>query len=136
MHKTLAVRQLMVHEGFRSKPYKCQMGKLTIGFGMNLEATPMPVEVAMLWLEMEVDKADKELDKELDFYKDLDEKRKSVLINMAFNLGMEGLLKFKNTLDYVSKNKFTEASVEMLESIWASQVGERANELSEIMEKA
>jgi lysozyme len=125
----------MIHEGFRSKPYQCTMGKLTIGFGFNLEALEMPVEVALYWLEILVEETDKILHSNIPYYDELSDNRKAVLINMAFNLGIDGLLKFRKTLEYLAKKKYVEASQEMLKSIWASQVGYRANELSEQMKR-
>ena len=53
---------------------------------------------------------------------------------MAFNLGVEGLLKFQNTLAFVEHGQYKEASKEMLNSLWAEQVGDRAKELAQMME--
>jgi lysozyme len=69
----------------------------------------------------------------LSFFDELSETRKSVLVNMAFNLGVAGLMKFKNMLKAVSEKRWEDASSEMLNSRWADQVGNRAIELSEMM---
>jgi len=55
---------------------------------------------------------------------------KMVLIDMAFNLGVNGLLKFKKTLEFIKNGKFINASNEMLNSAWKFQVGQRAYDLS------
>ena len=52
---------------------------------------------------------------------------------MAFNMGTAGLLKFKNTLGLIKDGKYKEASVEMLNSAWAKQVGKRATNLSNMI---
>ena len=70
----------------------------------------------------------------LPWFNELDDVRKRVLIDMAFNLGLYGLLEFKNTLRYVSEGKYSQASRNMLLSLWADQVGQRAKTLSRMME--
>lgn len=54
---------------------------------------------------------------------------KTVLINMAFNLGLKGLLKFKNTLRYIRDKNYNQAATNMTLSLWYNQVGSRAREL-------
>jgi len=134
-HKDIAVKQLMRHEGFRPKPYKCTSVKETIGFGINLETESMPYEVALFWLEYKVEENDKILSEKLSFYSDLTDNRKSVLTNMCFNLGLTGLLRFVKTLKFIEQGKYLDASKEMLDSKWAIEdVGKsRSTELSELM---
>ena len=136
-HKDVAVKQLIGHEGFKSKPYKCTNNKWTIGFGINLETESIPYEVALFWLEYKVEETDNILSGKLIFYSGLTDNRKSVLINMAFNLGINGLLNFRKTLKLIEQGNFLDASKEMLDSQWAREdVGnERSNELSELMKK-
>lgn len=50
---------------------------------------------------------------------------------MCFNLGIAGLLKFKKFIAAVNDGFFELAAKEMLDSLWAKQVGNRAIELSE-----
>ncbi|MCQ2741367.1 MAG: glycoside hydrolase family protein, partial [Alphaproteobacteria bacterium] len=59
--------------------------------------------------------------------------RRGVIVEMAFNLGMGGLAKFKKFLVAAQRGDYAEASVEMLDSTWARQVKKRATRLSEIM---
>lgn len=54
---------------------------------------------------------------------------KTVLINMAFNLGPDGLFKFKNTLAYMKAKDYKNAARNMTLSLWYKQVGSRAKEL-------
>ena len=58
---------------------------------------------------------------------------KRVLINMAFNMGVGGLLKFHNTLNFIKNNDYVDAANGMLASIWAKEVGARAIRLSDIL---
>jgi lysozyme len=68
-----------------------------------------------------------------DTFTNLDEVRQGVLINMAFNLGVPGLLKFRATLDHIRRMEWNEAAEHMLASLWAKQVKGRAVELAERM---
>lgn len=58
---------------------------------------------------------------------------KTVLINMAFNMGLKGLLKFRNTLGFVKEKNYKQAAQNMKLSLWYSQVGDRAEELVQRM---
>lgn len=69
-------------------------------------------------------------------YAGLNDTRKAVLVNMCFNLGISGLLGFKNTLAFIGAGDFERAANNMLASKWAKQVGLRAIELSEQMRKS
>ena len=73
------------------------------------------------------------MDKSLGFFKTLPETAKIVLIDMAFNMGVNGLLKFKNTLSLIEKGQYIAASNEMLNSSWKNQVGQRAYNLSNML---
>lgn len=128
--------QLLRHEGLRLKPYRCTAGKLTIGYGRNLEDYGISQTEAFVLLENDIQKCEKQLlDKIPEIYNPLDEARKSVLLNMCFNLGISSLLGFKTTLSYIKSGDFERAANGMLASKWAKQVGRRAIELSELMRK-
>lgn len=59
---------------------------------------------------------------------------KTVLINMGFNMGLKGLLSFKNTLKYIKEQKWTQAGANMRKSLWYRQVKGRAEELARRIE--
>lgn len=145
--------ELTRDEGLRLKPYRCTAGKLTIGVGRNLddvgllpgEAQTLDISLssirakgitkaqAMRLLDNDIDRVLRDLDRHLPWAKDLDEVRQRVLINMAFNLGIHGLLGFKNTLAFVRGGQFSRAADNMLKSLWARQVKGRAVRLAELM---
>jgi len=128
--------QLLRHEGLKLKPYRCPAGKLTIGVGRNLEDRGITQKEAFVMLENDILRCESELMDELpEVYTGLNETRKSVLLNMCFNLGISGLLGFKNTLAFIGAGDFERAANGMLASKWAKQVGRRAIELSELMRK-
>ena len=66
-------------------------------------------------------------------FDDIPEEKQQILVNMAFNLGVAGLMNFKNMLSAVEEGRWSDASTEMLDSKWADQVGTRAIELSGAM---
>ena len=87
-------------------------------------------------LENDIQNCEKQLLDEIpEIYSALDEVRKSVLLNMCFNLGIGGLLEFNNTLAFIAAGDWERAANGMLASKWAKQVGRRAIELSELMRK-
>ena len=98
-----------------------------------MEGKGITEEEAMYLLDNDIKDFQESLSKELPWFDSLDECRKNILTNMAFNLGVSGLLKFKNTLAAVENKNWGEAASQMLESRWADQVGSRATELSELM---
>ncbi len=128
--------QLVRHEGLRLKPYHCTAGKLTIGYGRNLDDCGISQTEAYVLLKNDIQNCEKQLLDEIpEIYNGLDEVRQSVLINMCFNLGIKGLLDFNNTLAFIKAGDWERAANNMLASKWAKQVGMRAIELSELMGK-
>lgn len=127
------IKQLIKNEGLRLKPYTCTAGKLTIGIGRNLDDKGISEEEAMYLLKNDIEECEFQLNKELAFFKNLDMARQDVLLNMCFNLGINGLLGFKNTLAMIEAGNYEAAADNMLNSKWAYQVGDRAKELADIM---
>ena len=124
---------LKKHEGLRLKPYRDTVGKLTIGYGRNLDARGITTDEATEMLEADIYSAIEDLRGSLPWFDDLDETRQVVLVDMAYNLGIAGLLKFKRMLAAVETARWEDAAAEMLLSKWADQVGGRAAELAEMM---
>jgi lysozyme len=123
------------HEGLQLKIYVCPAGKLTIGYGRNVEDRGITQKEANMFLENDILDIKLELEDKLPLFKFLDDVRQNVLIEMAFNLGIKGLLQFKKTLEYISIKDYEKASEEMLNSKWANQVGKRAITLSNLLKK-
>lgn len=136
MHPALFHRlqsQLQRHEGFRQLPYRCSAGKLTIGFGRNLEDRGISRSEAEMLLKNDIITAEKDVKTLFPHYETLDDARKLVLLNMAFNLGKTRLAGFKKFRAAVDRQDFVSAACEMLDSDWARQVKTRATELASIM---
>ena len=128
-----AVDMLKVHEGYEQYPYECSMGVVTIGYGRNLESRGLSEDEASYLLKCDVKIAEGELLDQYDYYWSLSGERKAVLIDMMVNLGSTRLRKFKNMHQALEDRDYSMAAVEMLDSLWARQVGQRAKTLAHIM---
>jgi len=127
------VKQLMRHEGKRLKPYRCTADKLTIGYGRNLDDVGISDAEAMFMLRNDISQARVDLIQNHPWIDQLDYPRQDVLINMVFNLGINRFNGFKNAIAAARVGDFDLCAKEMLDSRWANQVGERANELARQM---
>lgn len=121
------------HEGYKRFVYRDTVGKLTVGIGRNLEDRGLTHEEAVYLLNNDIADFTKQLSEKLPWFDAAPEKVKLVLTDMGFNLGISGLLTFKNTLNHIKNKEYELAAEEMLLSKWAKQVGVRATELSEIL---
>jgi lysozyme len=88
---------------------------------------------AMYLAENDIKIVEEELCRAHQCVEDLDAVRQLILMDMAFNMGVPRLNKFKNMWAAVHKGDFDTAAVEMLDSRWAKQVKSRATKLSEAM---
>lgn len=121
------------YEGLRLKPYRCTAGKLTIGYGRNLDDRGITFEEAEYLLMNDVERSYQECVNYIDGFLGLDEQRQYVLVDMMFNLGWTRLSKFKNFLSAVKAKDWELAGNHMTDSKWYQQVGRRAIELVRIM---
>ena len=142
------VEQLKRNEGYRAQCYKCTAGHNTIGYGYNLDANPlhlsslelnqalrhgMPEHEAERLLVLMINNIVRDIHNALPWWSKVNGERQDVLINMAYNMGVNGVLEFKQTLKHIMNGNYVLAADEMLDSQWANQVGDRAKELSEQM---
>lgn len=144
-------QRLQIHEGLRLDPYRCSSGKLTIGIGRNLDDNPLTSEEikvlgtndvskgitkseAFYLLKNDIYRVEKECEQHIPFWNNLDDERKYALIDMAFNLGINGLLKFKKMLAFMGVGNFRQASIECLNSKYAKDVGLRAERIAKTIE--
>jgi len=123
------------NEGFSSKPYKDQLGYLTIGYGHLI----LPNENILL--KKQIHKKELEEIFEKDFKKALSnfnnafksftlkEKESELLIEMIFQLGIKGCLKFKNLIKNMKKGNKHLVCFDMMDSLWYKQTPNRVNTL-------
>ena len=127
-------QMLIRHEGLKLKPYHCTAGKLTIGVGRNIEDMGITEDEAIYLLRNDVARFAAELAQAKPIVKTLDDVRYYVLLNMAFNLGINRLMKFEKMWEAIEDQRYTDAALEMQDSRWCEQVGGRCSELAELME--
>jgi lysozyme len=123
------IDQIKGDEGFRGYPYKCSAGKLTIGYGRNLDSKPLTIDEAEYLLKNDLNDVLKQAVK-LPYYSVLSPVRQSAVINMIFNLGITKYKKFIKMNDALNKGDYELSAIEMLDSEWAKQVGKRADRLA------
>ena len=132
-HIALAKSLLKIHEGFEAHPYKCTAGIWTIGYGRNLETRGITEDEALYMLENDIKIAEDWLASRYPYYRALNSQRKAVLIDMLVNLGAGRFAQFLKMHHALHDHNYELAALEMLDSRWAQQVGNRAIELSKIM---
>ena len=125
-------KQLKADEGFRAKVYTCSAGKLTVGYGWNLEDSNLPESIAGKLLDYGIIQALRSCEK-FEWFAGLSSIRKEVIINMVYNLGFTGVSKFKNMIDAIERKDWIDAGYEMLDSKWHNDVGARAERLARMM---
>lgn len=127
------IDRIKKHEGLRLKPYRCTAGKLTIGYGRNLEDNGITEEEAHFLLMNDLEKSWDECCKAFSWISKMDKIRQGVIVELCFNMGLGRLKGFKKMLAACERGDYETASVEMLDSLWARQVGQRAKTLANIM---
>ena len=131
------------HEGLRLKPYRDTQGYLTIGYGWNLDANPLPADYAACLrvtgaiteamadhlLTISIDTAERNCKAMFPKFHEFSEVRKAALIDFFFNLGIGKVLTFKKALAAILDGDWDRAADEMQDSLWFSQVGDRGPEI-------
>jgi len=126
-------KSIQKHEGLQLNPYRCTAGKLTIGYGRNLDDNGISKEEADEMLSNDVKKINDQLHDKIDSFRFFDDRLQDILIEMAYQMGVNGLLQFKKMLHHLSNFDLESASIEMLDSKWAKQTPNRAKELANLM---
>lgn len=132
----LLIDELIRDEGVVPHAYQDSLGYWTIGVGRLIDKRKggrLSTDEIEYLLMNDIDKFVAGLDAKLPWWRGLSPVRQRVMINMAFNLGINGLLGFKNTLEFIRTGQYDKAAAGMLKSKWATQVGKRANRLSDMM---
>lgn len=135
--KSELTRQLRGDEGERKCVYQDHLGYWTIGVGRLVDARKpgaglRPHEIAYL-LQSDIDERIEALTRRLPWFQNLDDARRGVLLNMAFQLGVDGLLGFRNTLALIERGEYERAGDAMLQSLWAKQTPARAARMAKQM---
>lgn len=125
-HLQMSERMVKENEGLCLKVYEDTVGKMTIGYGRNLDDRGITWEEAKLMLAHDLVEAHNELYTQFAFFRDLSDPRKAVMTDMLHNLGLTRLLTFKKMLTAVQHGNFDDAAAEIRDSRYWDQVGSRA----------
>ena len=138
-------RHLTAEEGLRLEPYKDSEGYWTIGIGHLIDARkggtlpewvrsfPIRVQDAEDMLKDDVEDVEWLVSEAIPEYDHMTKVRQAVLLSMAFQMGIWGLLGFKRMLRALRREEFQVAAAEMLDSKWARQTRGRAGRLANAM---
>ena len=129
-------KQLRDEEGEVLHAYSDNLGFTTIGVGRLVDKRKgggITSEESAYLLSNDIAKFERQLDKSLPWWRDLTEPRQAVILGMAFQMGVDGLLGFKNTLVMVKSGDYAGASENMMKSKWAQQTPARAKRMSDQM---
>lgn len=132
--KTQAINQIKRHEGIVLHAYQDHLGWWTIGIGRLIDKRKgggITQEEAEYLLGNDIDRKLAELQSNIPWLDQLNDARKAVLLNMAFQMGTGGLMGFTTTLHLLKTGQFDAAADSMLQSLWAKQTPGRAKEMSE-----
>jgi lysozyme len=124
----LAVSRLQTDEGFRSTAYRDTAGHLTIGYGFNVDAG-ISQYAALALLDAQTQEIATQL-AQYPWYQGLDDVRASVMIELAFNLGLHGLLGFVHMLAALDLKDWQTAHDQLLDSDAARELPTRYNALA------
>lgn len=140
------ILELLEHEeGYRSKPYYCSEKFPTVGIGQkigpknaNLDLYQFTVsrDVAYVWLGETVEKLQGQLSSSsatMLAWKNLNQARRDILTSMAYQMGFDGVCKFKKMIAAAERSDFSEMSRQALDSRWAKQTPRRANRHAEVI---
>ena len=121
----------------RTCVYQDSLGYWTIGVGRLVDGRKRGAglrdsEITFM-LHNDIDDRIEALGRKIPWFLNLDAGRQGVLLNMSFQMGVDGLLGFANTLKLAEDGKYEQASFAMLQSQWARQTPARAKRLSEQM---
>lgn len=147
LNNNVLIERLEFHEGYRAEKYVCTGGKTTQGIGHNLDNNPLnEIEKIMIkdlnhWtkpearfvLSNDIEKCKLMLDNMVRGFNKLDDERQYALVDMCFQLGINGLLKFKKMLKAIEVGDFEEASKQCLDSSYAKQTPSRANRIARLI---
>lgn len=135
MYKNIAFKKLKEHEGLKLKPYRCTAGRLTIGYGRNIEDCGITEEEAEYLLLNDMRRVINDLHKIFERFYKFSDNRKAALVDMLFNLGKPRFLNFHNMIKAINEDDWNAASAHALDSFWSKQVGKRSFDIAGMLKR-
>ena len=133
---TQLMKMLTAHEGVETHAYQCTANKTTIGVGRNIDPDGglglSKREIEFL-LANDIERVEDELYKSHPWVMRIGCVRLDAMINICFNLGLPRFNKFVKAISAGQNGDWDKSANEFLDSKWASQVGNRAIEVTEMI---
>lgn len=133
------VQLVMTHEGTGPMkdgchlPYKDSVGKLTVGYGRNLEDNPLTEVEARYLLENDLGRARSQARRAFPWFDLIDPTAQNVVTELCFNMGIGKYETFHEMHAALSIHDYPQAASCLLDSLYAKQVGKRANDLASLL---
>ena len=128
------LERIKQNEGFSEGVYQCSLGYDTIGYGFAIKDLKLSEEISTIILEQKVNALFRKCYDKLEWFAFQPENVQGVIVEMVFQLGFTGTMKFKKMIGHLKQRSYEGAADEMLDSKWAKiQTPLRAKRLSEIM---
>ena len=129
--KTMSlIESIKQHEGYVGVVYKDSLGIDTIGYGFAIKDLELDEDICEIILARKLKNLQDMVKIKFKWYGYMPPEIKDVVMEMCYQLGVTGFSKFRKTIAYLQNKQFHDASVEMLDSLWAKQTPNRAKELS------
>lgn len=125
-------KNIRTAEGLRLTAYKDSVGVWTIGYGTNLQTLTIDPETAERWLREKSIEVEHECRIRFAWFLGMSSARQFAVLEMVYNLGINGFLKFKKMIRALEIGDYATARAEALDSVWRTQVGDtRANRIAD-----
>ena len=127
------LKRIKENEGYRESVYKCSAGVDTIGIGFAIKDLKLSEEICTIILEQRVNELFRKCYDKLEWFPFQPEPVQGVIVEMIYQMGFTGTMKFKKMIGHLKKRNYEGASEEMIDSLWAKQTPARAKRLAQIM---
>jgi len=124
------IDRIKKHEGFVGTQYNDSLGKPTIGYGTLLPLTEVEAE---LLLRHRLEAKEREIMRLQPIYARLPYEKQEIILEMCYQLGVQGVIRFRRMWAALEVEDYETASVEMLDSTWNKQTPNRAKNLAGLM---
>ena len=121
------------HEGFVEHVYDDSLGIPTIGYGFAIKDLILDEDIAEDILIRKLERLKRNANSRFKWLEDMPVVVQEVILNMCYQLGVTGVSKFRKAISALQEGDWNEAADEMLDSLWARQTPNRAEELSNIV---
>lgn len=135
------IENIKIHEGYRREIYKDSLGKATIGYGFLVAALssdelklnggktePMSREVAEKILNLKVAKLQKRVLECLPWLSIKPQSIQDTILEMAYQLGLAGLIGFRHTLGCIETGDYAQAAKNLRASLLYRQTPKRVED--------